>query len=167
MPSLRIVLDPEEAGGIGEEFAQAVRDGTLIHLANDAEIVMSGLADGMSSGKPSVMFGFKLPDGQVVMAETSWWLFATAFWAFAARFGQGDAKGAVFPDGEGKAIEFGKGEQRVRLELQADDAPQWFECELCGARYDATEPGVKGAEQVVAWIADHFEKEHPDWPSPL
>lgn len=84
MLSMRIVLDPEQSGGMGEEFAKAVRDGTILHLTN--EIVVSGLSGGMQSGKPSIAFGFILPDGTPVVAETSWALFRSAALAFSAKF---------------------------------------------------------------------------------
>src|SRR5579864_7801340 len=109
MPSLRIVLDPEREG-LGFDVSQK----EVIHLTNDAEIVVSGLPDGMVGGKPSMMFGFKLPDGRVVIAETSWRLFAAAYKAFAGKFGQEDTAGIAIeydPTGAG---------QRVRLNLVAD-----------------------------------------------
>ena len=156
MLSLRIVLDPERDGlGLGVSDPREV-----LHLADDAEIVISGLPDGMQSGKPSMMFGFALPDGRVVIAETSWWLFATAFQAFAARFG-------AEPDSAGKAIEYdatGAG-AKVHLDLQADDLPNTFQCELCGEQREEP-PGQEGTTAILQFIHRHFREAHPDWPVP-
>lgn len=97
MPSLRIVLDPERDGlGLGVSDPK-----DIVHLAADAEIVVSGLPDGMVGGRPSMMFGFKLPDGRVVIAETSWRLFAAAYKAFAGQFGDDTAGLALEYDATG------------------------------------------------------------------
>lgn len=149
MPSLRIVLDPERTG-----LGLDVHPSKVIHLAGDGEIVVSGLSDGMTSGAPSMMFGFKLPDGRVVIAETSWRLFAAAFKAFAGKFGTDDVAGIALeydPDGSG---------QRVLLELRADDQPQFFQCELCGDRIDER-AGVEGAKRIAQWAHRHFREKHP------
>jgi len=84
MPSLRIVLDPEASGGMGEPFRSAVEDGTIIHLKD--EMVISGLEHGTQGGNPSMAFGFVLPDGRPVLVETTWALFRSAYHAFDARF---------------------------------------------------------------------------------
>ena|SRR5579864_8241733 len=151
MPSLRIVLDPEREG-LGFDVSQK----EVIHLTNDAEIVVSGLPDGMVGGRPSMMFGFKLPDGRVVIAETSWRLFSAAYMAFAGKFG------VEKPDASGISLEYdatGAG-QRVRLDLLPDDAPQFFECELCGARIEK-DPGIEGAHEIAQWVHRHFREKHP------
>jgi hypothetical protein len=148
MPSLRIVLDPER-DGLGFDADPA----DIIHLP-DTEIVISGLRDGMANGAASMMFGFKLPDGRVVIAETSWRLFAAAFKAFAGKFGGDDTTGI--------SLEYdatGAGD-RVRLDLIADDAPQFFECELCGSRTEEP-PGVEGAQKIAQWVHRHFREKHP------
>lgn len=153
-PVLRIVLDPER-DGLGLD----AHPSNVIHLAGDAEIVVSGLPDGMVGGKPSMMFGFKLPDGRVVIAETSWRLFAAAFKAFASKFGQDDTTGISLEyDATGAG-------QRVRLDLVADDAPQFFECELCGARTEEP-PGVEGAQKIAQWVHRHFREKHPGRATP-
>jgi len=41
----------------------------LIHIVGDMTI--ASLSKGMDSGKPAVAFGFPLPDGRYVVAETS------------------------------------------------------------------------------------------------
>lgn len=48
---------------------------------------MTGLRDGMSSGKPSLMFGVELPDGSFVVLETSGMLLEASIRAFKARWG--------------------------------------------------------------------------------
>ena len=48
---------------------------------------VAALDGGMTSGRPSVMLRFGLPDGRTVLAETSMRLFLTAARAFAARYG--------------------------------------------------------------------------------
>lgn len=160
MPSLRIILEPEQQG-IGDNFQRAALDGTLIHLGDDAEVVVSGLERGMASGAPSMMFGFALPDGRCVIAETSWRLFSAAYMAFAGKFGVDQ------PDASGITLEYDAtgGGQRVRLDLIADDAPQFFECQVCGDRVD--EPaGVDGAVRITQWVHRHFREKHPTSPVP-
>lgn len=63
-------------------------DKTVHHLANDAPpIQVSALADGMVSGAPSVAIRIDLPNGEVVLAETSLALFLMAADALKARYG--------------------------------------------------------------------------------
>lgn len=51
----------------------------IIHLGNDAPpIGLAGLVGGMQSGRPSVVLRIDLPDGRVVLAETSLRLLVTA-----------------------------------------------------------------------------------------
>jgi hypothetical protein len=55
------------------------------HLGNDAKpIQIALLKAGMASGKPSVTIRIDLPDGKVVLAETSLALFLAAAEALAA-----------------------------------------------------------------------------------
>ena len=158
MASVRLVLNPEQSG-IGEPFVTQHLDGTLIHLKDDDEIVISGLEHGMQSGAPSMMFGFVLPDGRAVLAETSWKLFAAAFQAFAGKFGTHDVSGVeLHYDATG-------GGDKVKLLLQADDAPQFFECELCGKRIDRP-PGLEGAREIAQWVHRHFREDHPGHSAP-
>lgn len=53
----------------------------------DSMIGVTGLENGMKSGKPSVAFRFDLPDGKIVIAETSMALFLTAADALKAKYG--------------------------------------------------------------------------------
>lgn len=62
-------------------------DKGVIHLGDDTAIGLCVLPAGMQSGMPSVAFRLDLPDGQVVMAEASWRVLATAAQAIAARYG--------------------------------------------------------------------------------
>ncbi len=75
-----------ELNGDGAFRDWAERD--IIHLANGAPPVrIAGLAGGMKSGAPSVAMGLELPDGRVVVAETSLKLFLAAADALRAKFG--------------------------------------------------------------------------------
>lgn len=101
MPSMNIILDAERDGfpsmsklASGVEIpphAQAtagdylVEQGKLVHLTNEIEV--GALAGGMESGAPSAAFCFTLPDGRVVLAETSLALFLTAADALKAKYG--------------------------------------------------------------------------------
>jgi hypothetical protein len=58
---------------------------TEIHQTS--EMVISGLSDGMSSGKPSVAILIDLPGNTGVVAETSLSLFLTAADALKAHYG--------------------------------------------------------------------------------
>ena len=59
----------------------------FIHLGNDAPPIQVAILDtGMSSGRPSIGIRIDLPDGQVVLAETSARLFVTAGRAISAKF---------------------------------------------------------------------------------
>ena len=55
----------------------------VIHLVGD--ITIASLSKGMESGKPSVALGFELPDGRVVIAETSLQLLVAAVKALMAK----------------------------------------------------------------------------------
>lgn len=59
----------------------------VIHLADNDPLGITGLAGGMTSGRASVMLRFDLPDGRVVLAETSLRLFLMAADALRARYG--------------------------------------------------------------------------------
>lgn len=61
------------------------------------DFAVTALEGGMSSGRPSVAFFIELPDGRVVMAETSMRLFQMAAAAFRAKYGDvlADPQGAA------------------------------------------------------------------------
>lgn len=142
MPSLRIVLEPEQLG-LGLEYT-----GQVIHLGDDAEIVITGLPDGMQGGKPSMAFAFKLPNGDLVVAETSWRLFASAYLAFRAKFGEAEFEGMRFemPD-EGRAIE-----------LVASEKP-FVQCGSCSWRLDGENTGAS-VTHLMREYERHYRKKH-------
>lgn len=55
-----------------------LRSKRIIHLDEGETIQVCALDGGMASGKPSVCFRIDLPDGRVVLAETSARLFVMA-----------------------------------------------------------------------------------------
>jgi hypothetical protein len=69
MPYLTLRPRVDERGGFNA--LKGVDPDRIIHLAEGAQIEVGSLAGGMRSGKPSVAFCFTLPDGRVVVAETS------------------------------------------------------------------------------------------------
>lgn len=74
MPLLKILL---QGDGAWPDLADRRDD--VVHLANDAPpIQVSVLDDGMESGAPSVSIRIDLPDGTIVIAETSLRLFLNA-----------------------------------------------------------------------------------------
>jgi hypothetical protein len=87
MPVIHIVLDAENAW---PELREKLASGQLIHLDGSAVLQMGLLEGGMASGAPSVAIRFDLPDGQSVIAETSWAVLASAVRTLAARVGWPD-----------------------------------------------------------------------------
>lgn len=81
MPRLTIMLPGSEP--VWPELEPA----EIIHLANDAPAIqVAVLEGGMKSGLPSLALRLDLPDGKIVIAETSARLFCTAARAILARF---------------------------------------------------------------------------------
>lgn len=80
MPMLHIHLE-------GDGALNAVAEGAtgIVHVQNDVHV--TALPHGTTGGKPSVAFGFRLPDGRLVIAETTLALFLLAADALKARFG--------------------------------------------------------------------------------
>jgi hypothetical protein len=71
MPTLELVMD-------GSNWPE-LRDHDIIHLGNNAPAIGVAVLDaGMSSGRPSIMMRLDLPDGRIVLAETSMRLFVHA-----------------------------------------------------------------------------------------
>jgi len=58
----------------------------VIHLAEGHTIRVAALKKGMTSGNPSVAFGFDIGDGKAVIAETSLAMFLTVAQALKERF---------------------------------------------------------------------------------
>jgi hypothetical protein len=69
----------------GEGALRDIEPDKIIHTTEPWTVL--ALAGGMESKKPSVAFVIALPDGHVVLAETSMRLFHVAAKAFAARYG--------------------------------------------------------------------------------
>jgi hypothetical protein len=86
MPSLDIKLDVDTNGGFDAINAVPLLDieERIIHLGEEAYLEIGTLRHGMESGKDSMAFCFSLPDGKVVVAETSVELFVTAARAITA-----------------------------------------------------------------------------------
>ena len=81
MPAMTIKLPGSEP--VWPELEPA----EIIHLANDAPpIQVAVLEGGMRSGLPSLALRLDLPDGKIVIAETSARLFCTAARAILARY---------------------------------------------------------------------------------
>lgn len=80
MPALNVHLD----GDTCRPDLIEKRD-QIVHVTDGMEV--AALPGGMESGRPSVALRIPLPDGQVVIAETSMRLFLGAARAFAARYG--------------------------------------------------------------------------------
>lgn len=84
MESLKIVMD---AGADRFAALDGLEDGR-VYIQNVREGIEVGvLPAGMASGAPSVAICVPLPNGRVVIAETSLALFLTAADAFRARYG--------------------------------------------------------------------------------
>lgn len=79
MPVMTIILD-------GDNAWPDLASKEVIHVTD--EIQVAGLSNGMASGKPSIAFRITLPNGWVVIAETSLALFQSAARAFTIRYGQ-------------------------------------------------------------------------------
>jgi len=81
MPVLRIALDVDDHT---DPNLRSIDGHGVIHLP-DPDMAFIRVPHGMSSGKDSVFVQVFLPDGRVVMAETSMELFLAAARAFAAK----------------------------------------------------------------------------------
>jgi len=83
MQVLQVILDGEGCWPDLEEKSFQV-----VHLGNGAPAIqMAGLHEGMTSGKPSVSIRLDLPNGTIVVAETSLALLLTAADALKAHYG--------------------------------------------------------------------------------
>lgn len=99
MPALSLKMNLEEKGldaiallmqKHGSNDPEVLRaSGDLIVMGNEARVEVGVMPRGMQSGKASVMFCFTLPDGKVVLVETSLAVFLAAAQAFNARHGTG------------------------------------------------------------------------------
>jgi hypothetical protein len=81
MPALNLITDE------GDDPWPDLRGKEVVHLGNGAPpIGVAVLSGGMASGRPSLMLRIDLPDGQIVMAETSARLFCLAARVIQAKF---------------------------------------------------------------------------------
>ncbi len=79
MPSLDVHVEGDKCW----PDLEARRD-DIIHVTEHMEV--AALSGGMVTGRPSVAFRIDLPDGRVVIAETSMRLFLSAADMFRARY---------------------------------------------------------------------------------
>ena len=80
MPIIRLILDGDGA------FADLQgREAEVIHLVDT--FTVAALTGGMTSGNPSLMIRIDLPDGKVVLQQTSVALWHTVDAALRGRFG--------------------------------------------------------------------------------
>lgn len=87
MPAMVLKLDGDEAW---PDLREKLSTDDLIHLGADAPAIqVAALEGGMASGKPSIAIRLDLPDGRVVVAETSLELFLAAASALRTRFEKG------------------------------------------------------------------------------
>lgn len=84
MPLLTVLLDLNESRF---DALAGIADDAVVHLAAETRLEVGALPNGMTSGKPSVAFCFPLPDGRVVVAETSLALFLSTADVTRARYG--------------------------------------------------------------------------------
>ena len=92
MPVISLIFEEPAWPDIGhsnpEEIEQMLKDGSLVWMAEGTPpIQITCLEQGMYSGKPSVAMRFDLPDGKIVVVETSLRLFLVAADALKAKYG--------------------------------------------------------------------------------
>ncbi len=162
VPRLLIVLDPEKEG-LGVPYT-----GELIRLGDDVEFVVTGLPDGMAAGadgkkRASIAFAFPLPNGDLVIAETSWRLLSTAYHAFLGKFGEADLGGDF-------RIEMPDAKEGPRaLEFVASEKPFVIcgECARVGREWRRDAEGTKeSVDQMIEELYRHYRKKHPRLPLP-
>lgn len=85
MPHMGVVPDIEVSGF--EALRSRDLESEIVHLGEGSHLEIGGLSHGMESGAPSVMFCFKLPSGDVVLAQTSLRLLLTAADVLKAKHG--------------------------------------------------------------------------------
>lgn len=71
----------------GDNAWPDIQDKEIIHLSNDAPpIQVATLEGGLASGRPSIAIRIDLPDGKVVVVETTARLFCSAGRAIQAKY---------------------------------------------------------------------------------
>lgn len=112
MPELSINLDGDAAW----PDLRSKPQNKIIHLAAGKTIQVAALEGGMASGKPSVCFRIDLPDGRVVLAETSARLFVMAAAAIVGKWPDVD-DGAMLAHIE-------RGRQSAKIEILSEPSKQ-------------------------------------------
>lgn len=79
MNGIKIITNGD---GCWTDVSEKIINGDLIHLSNGNVIEIAMLRNGTTSGKPSLSIRMNLPDGKVVLAETTLALFVAAARAF-------------------------------------------------------------------------------------
>jgi hypothetical protein len=79
MNAIEIITEGE---GCWPDIAEKIANGNLIHLSNGHVIEIAMLKNGTVQGKPSLSIRMNLPDGKVLIAETTLDLFLAAARAF-------------------------------------------------------------------------------------
>lgn len=82
MNILKVIL---EGDGCWPELIEKFKKDKVIWL-KDGNVSIAALSKGMTSGKPSISIRIDLPDGKIVVAETSMRLFLSAAEAFKAKY---------------------------------------------------------------------------------
>lgn len=84
MNIIKVIL---EGDNCWTDLADKIKDGSVTWLKDGVVLSIAALSKGMASGKPSISIRIDLPDGKVVIAETSMRLFLGAAEAFKAKYG--------------------------------------------------------------------------------
>ena len=85
MPVIHIKVDGDDAWSDLREWVENDDPRLIQAMGNDTSWQMTLLEGGMQSGDYSVGIRLDLPDGRVVVAETSWALLKTAHLALKAK----------------------------------------------------------------------------------
>ena len=83
MNIIKVIL---EGDNCWTDLAEKIQDGKVTWLRG-GNISIAALSKGTTSGRPSISIRIDLPDGKVVIAETSLRLFLGAAEAFKAKYG--------------------------------------------------------------------------------
>lgn len=82
----KVVIIPEGDGCWPDLHEKREQGQTLDAMGENAQISFAGLGGGMASGRASVSIRIDLPDGRVVLTETSLRLFKAAADALASKY---------------------------------------------------------------------------------
>ena len=84
MNIIKVIL---EGDNCWPDLADKFKDDKVTWLKDGDVLSIAALSKGMTSGKPSVSIRIDLPDGKIVVVETSMRLFLGAAEAFRAKYG--------------------------------------------------------------------------------